>query len=148
MFGRSITRVYSSPCRRAVLTVEPLARALGLAVELREDLRERQIGAWVDDFREYYRRQWDDFDYRLDGGESLRQAQSRNIAQVQVLIEENLGKSITVGTHGTALSLILNYYDSTFDVHGFEFIVDRMPWVVVCHFHGTSMTDWQEIDLG
>jgi len=143
-----IVRIYSSPYRRSVLTVEPLAQALRLAVEIREGLREREIGAWVDDFHGYCRRQWGDFDFALDGGESLRQAQSRNIAQVQALIEGNEGGSIVIGTHGTALSLILNHYDPAFGVRAFESIVGRMPWVVLCRFQDGRLTDWHEMDTG
>jgi len=143
----SIARVYSSPYRRVVQTVEPLARERGLSVEIREDLRERQKGTRVADFREFARRQWSDFDYHLDGGESLREAQSRNIVQVRALLAENLGRSIVAGTHGTALSLILNHYDSTFGLGAFESIVDRMPWVVSCDFRSVSMTDWREFEL-
>lgn len=146
--SRPIAGIYSSPYRRSISTVKPLAGALGLPVEIREDLGERRVGAWVDDFREYYRRQWSDFDYRLDGGESLREAQARNVARVRTLVEEDAGLSMAVGTHGTALSLILNHYDPTFDVRGFEAIVDRMPWVVLCRFEGTRMMDWSEVDIG
>ena len=38
--GRSLTRIVSSPYRRCVQTVEPLARAAGLEIELRDDLAE------------------------------------------------------------------------------------------------------------
>ena len=40
------------------------------------------------------------------------------------------GKNITIGSHGTALSTIINYYDKTFSYSDFEKIKNVMPWVV------------------
>lgn len=34
------------------------------------------------------------------------------------------------GTHGTALSTIINYYDSTYRFADFMAMVNIMPWVV------------------
>ena len=49
--GKGIEQIYSSPYPRAVQTLEPLARRLGLPIELEPDLRERTVGSWVEDFR-------------------------------------------------------------------------------------------------
>ena len=48
--GKGIEQIYSSPYPRAVQTLEPLARRLGLPIELEPDLRERTVGSWVEDF--------------------------------------------------------------------------------------------------
>ena len=68
---KGVTAVLSSPYRRAVDTVAPLAEELGLIVVTREDFRERKVdSAWIEDFDGFTRRQWADFDYKLSDGES------------------------------------------------------------------------------
>jgi broad specificity phosphatase PhoE len=43
MFDLGVKRIYSSPYSRAVATVRPLAEALGIDIEIRNDLRERRL---------------------------------------------------------------------------------------------------------
>jgi 2,3-bisphosphoglycerate-dependent phosphoglycerate mutase len=74
------TAIYSSPYRRAIQTVEPLADRVGMAIEIVEDLRERLLGSHLsNDWRSHMSRALEDFDYVLEGGESSRQAQRRVI---------------------------------------------------------------------
>ncbi|MDR2933089.1 MAG: histidine phosphatase family protein, partial [Oscillospiraceae bacterium] len=85
--GVGIDGVYSSPYTRTVDTVKPLANHLGLRVTEVGGLRERGMGGiWVDDFTDFSKRQWADFDYRLKGGDSLRDTQARNVAALQGLL--------------------------------------------------------------
>ena len=50
-----------------------------------------------------------------------------------------------VGTHGTALSTILNYYDSTFGVEGFLRIINYMPYIIRLGFDGMKLIEKEEI---
>jgi len=34
---------------------------------------------WIEDFNSFAKKQWEDFDYKLSDGESLREVQNRNI---------------------------------------------------------------------
>jgi len=43
-------------------------------------------------------------------------------------------KSIAIGSHGTALSTIINYFDSSFGYVDFMKIKDLMPYVVQLDF--------------
>jgi len=52
-----------------------------------------------------------------------------------------------IGTHGTALSTIINYYDSTYGFADFMAMVNIMPWVVSMSFDETSCVDIEKIDL-
>ena len=47
-------------------------------------------------------------------------------------------KYITLGSHGTALSTIVNYYQPDFGYGDFEQIRAVMPWVVHFEFEGTE----------
>ncbi len=76
--GRGIRRVYSSPYRRTVDTVQGLADECGLEIREVEGLRERRVGGWVEDFLAYAQEQWSDFTFKLEGGECLQEVQERN----------------------------------------------------------------------
>lgn len=108
--GKGIEQIYSSPYPRAVQTLEPLARRLGLPIELEPDLRERTVGSWVEDFSAFARHQWEDFDYRLEQGESLRQVQQRAVPALERLVQRSEGKTIAAGGHRTAISVLLHSF--------------------------------------
>lgn len=127
-----IDKVISSPFKRAHDTVIPLANSKGIEVELIDGFRERKVsgGTWIDDFTSFARNQWYDFDYKLTGGDSLREVQERNILALENLLERDLGLNIVVGSHGTALSTIINYYDDSYGYDDFNKIKGLMPWIV------------------
>ena len=57
---------------------------------------------------------------------------------------DNDGKKIVIGTHGTALSSILNYYDDRFGCEDFLRIIDWMPYILELDFEGTKLVDKYE----
>ncbi|MBQ9996061.1 MAG: histidine phosphatase family protein [Clostridia bacterium] len=134
---KSVDAVLSSPYRRAVETVEVFAEERGMKVLPVEDFRERCIAdVWVEDFREFTRRQWEDHDYKLGGGESLREVQRRNIAALTDVLRQYAGKTVAVGTHGMALSTIIQYFVPSFGWEDFDRIRGKMPWAVHFVFNG------------
>lgn len=56
--------------------------------------------------------------------------QERNIRALQSVIQEYMGQNIIVGSHGTAMSIVINLYDRRFGYEDFERIRRKMPWVV------------------
>lgn len=137
-----INVVLSSPFKRAVDTVREFAERQGMAIEVIEDFRERWIDSeWIEDFRGFCKRQWEDFSYKLSDGESLREVQQRNIAALEDILKRYAGKNIVVGSHGTALSTIINYYDKSFGHAQFEEIRTLMPWVVKFCFEGSECVE-------
>ena len=130
---KSVAAVLSSPYRRAVDTVADFAKAHGLKVELIDDFRERAVqdkDNWIDDFSGFSKKQWSDFLYKLPGGESLFEVQKRNVAALNAVLKKYAGKTVVIGSHGTALSTVVNYFDSSFSYEGFERIKGIMPWIV------------------
>ena len=128
----------SSPYKRAMDTIAPFAAQAGLEIELFEGLRERKPSdRWLaaDEFWENVRLQWADFDYHACGGESLNVVQSRNIAALNEVLAKHKGKTIAVGTHGTALSTIINYFDPDYGVDDFLAMSKIMPWAVRMEFN-------------
>ena len=135
---KSIDRVFSSPYKRAVDTVQPFAAQAPLPVTLIDDLRERRIDSvWIDDFESFCKAQWADFDYRYKDGECLREVQERNIEALQKILLTCAGQNIVIGGHGTAIGGVI--VDSgKFDWEGsgkFPSLVEPNP-----SYHGISFT--------
>lgn len=144
----SIDVVYSSPYKRAVDTVKPLADDRHLKIILQNDLRERKItDQWIDDFAGFTERQWQDFSYKLAGGESLAEVQKRNISTLQEILSQQSGRTIVIGTHGTALSTIINYYHQQFCLEDFQRVKHIFPWCIKMTFDGLTHLSTKEIDL-
>jgi 2,3-bisphosphoglycerate-dependent phosphoglycerate mutase len=83
--------------------------------------------------------QWNDFDYKLERGESLKEVQERNIAELNRLLQQHENATLVIGTHGTALSTIRNYYDDQFGLQQFLDIVDIMPYIVKMMFERNTL---------
>ena len=145
---KHIDAVLSSPYKRAVDTVKHFADSVGLPVITIDRLRERRVDSvWIEDFDSFCRQQWSDFSYKLSDGEALCEVQERNISALNDILIEYEGKSIVIGTHGTALSTIINHYDSGFGYEQFCEIKGLMPWVVCMRFDGQKFIDYSSIDV-
>lgn len=138
---KNVDVVMSSPYKRAVDTVKGIAESIGTEVITDDDFRERRVsdGSWVDDIGDFAARQWKDFSYRMKHGESLGEVQKRNVDALNRAIERFSGKTMVIGSHATALSTILNHYDSCFDYGNFLAIVNQTPWVVEMEFDGKQL---------
>lgn len=143
-----ITAMYSSPYRRSIETIEPLAQKLGLNITSIHDLRERKVSeTWIADFNDFAKKQWADFTYKLPDGECLREVQARNIAALHQLIRKHPNETLVIGTHGTALSTIIHYYDSNFGFEHFNEIKSLMPWMVKMVFNHSELDSLTTIPL-
>lgn len=132
---KHIDVVLSSPYKRAVYTVREFADSYGLEINIIHDFRERKVDSgWIEDFTEFTKKQWNDFSYKLSDGECLYEVQARNVSALQRALKEYAGKNIVVGSHGTAISTIIHYYDRSFGYSDFEKIKNVMPWVVEFFF--------------
>jgi 2,3-bisphosphoglycerate-dependent phosphoglycerate mutase len=109
--GRGVARIVSSPYTRAVQSIEPLARRLGLAVETDARLIERNLSPEpLDNWRERLRAAWDDHDLVLPGGESSRTATERGLAAIREIVADGRRPTVVV-THGNLLALLLHAFD-------------------------------------
>lgn len=145
---KEIHAVLSSPFKRSVDTVKEFADEMGLPIVLVEDFRERRVDSgWIEDFTAFAKRQWADFSYKLSDGECLQEVQARNIAALNRVLKEYEGKNVAVGSHGTALGTIVNYFDPSFGYEDFDAIRGLMPWIVKFSFKGTECMEIEKIDL-
>lgn len=144
---KNIHTVLSSPYRRAVDTVKHFADEQGLEIELVEDFREQKVaGVWIEDFNAFAQRQWTDFDYRLEGGECLREVQQRNIAALNNVLLRYEGKNVAIGSHGVAVSTILHSFHPSFAYTDYRRIQPVMPLIVSLSFKGQAFLSAELID--
>lgn len=141
---------YCSPYRRSLDTITLAAQGHGLPIRTDERLRERQSGeggnaGLKDNGDTPLRRRWRDFGWHEPDGESLGAVQERNIQALREILSENAGKTLVIGTHGTALSTILNHYHPAFGCEDFLRIVDWMPYIVRLTFDGQRLLTREEI---
>ncbi len=137
--GEEIGAVYSSPYERCVETVRPFAEQVNLPIVLADDFRERKIDdEWIEDFSAFAKRQWQDFTFKLAGGESLAEVQKRNVERLTLLLQQEKAENIVIGTHGTALATILHYYDPAFGEEGFQKLRPLTPCVIKVSFTDTG----------
>jgi len=149
---KGIDAVLSSPFKRAVDTVADFAEKNNFEIEMIEDFRERKSDSDMAStnrtvFTAFMERQWADFGYTFSDGECLADVQARNIAALREALAKYKGKNIVIGTHGTALSTIINYYDESYDFKDFMAMVDILPWVVKMDFIENTCAHIEKIDL-
>lgn len=154
LIGRNIKRAYSSPYRRAFDTIKPLCDRLGLEIELDAGFRERAVSReWItlDDFNAFAKRQWEDPTYKLEGGDSLLDVQERNIRALNRVLSLGAGAlgggDAVIGSHGMALSAILNYYNKNFDYKDYEYIRPKMPYIICLYFENGIFIRTEEIKI-
>ena len=149
---KKIDAVYSSPYARAIRTVSDFAERRGFEINIIEDFKERVSAGereWLTDaeFAGFMKKQWDDFAYTLNNGECLADVQKRNIAALNEILSKNENKNVAVGTHGTALSVIINHYDASYGFADFMAMVNIMPWAVKMSFDGLICKNIEKINL-
>lgn len=148
LWNKDIDTVLSSPYKRALDTVREFADAKGLEITLVDGFRERKVDSgWIEDFNGFCRRQWEDFAFKLSDGESLREVQKRNIDALNQVLYTYNDKNIVIGSHGTALSTIINYFDSSFGYNEFVKIKNLMPWIVMFKFERNKCVEIQKYNL-
>ncbi|WP_444810835.1 histidine phosphatase family protein, partial [Streptococcus canis] len=137
-----IDKCYSSPYKRSVDTIFPLAKSRDMKIIILSDLRERNLSdEWVKDFNEIAQKQWEEFNFKLLNGDSLQEVQERNIKALNHMLSESKNQTVVIGTHETALSTIINYYKPEFRYEAFNTIKPVFPWVVKFEFEGEAFKE-------
>ncbi len=92
-----------------------------------------------------FKKRWENLWFAEDDGESIDAVQKRNIEALNEILQKYADKNIVIGTHGTALSSIFNYYDSSFNGDSFMRIIDFMPYIVKMEFDGNVFLSKEEL---
>ena len=129
---KPIAAIYSSPYRRAIQTVEPLAQSLKLAIQTDKRLIERKLSSQAiadRDFEEALMKLWSQPTFSLVGGESNQQAQQRALALLHELESKHRNEEIIISSHGNLICILLSAFDSSIDYNFWCSL--RMPDVLV-----------------
>ena len=137
-----VDKFISSPYKRSYDTIADCANTKGMIISTDERLRERDQGISSIKFLE---KRWDDFDFCEEGGETIRSLQQRNIEALKEILQEYNGMNIVIGTHGAALSSIMNYFDSSFGCNWFKKIWFCMPYVIRLDFNNWDLIGSEEL---
>lgn len=141
---KNIDIFISSPYKRSYDSIKKAADYYGKNIITDERLRERKAGKNSNN-HEMFKKRWSDLSFAEEDGESIGAVQKRNIEALNEILEQYPDKTIVIGTHGTALSSILNYYDSSFNGDSFMKIIDLMPYIVKMEFEGKTNISKEDI---
>jgi len=141
--NKNISMIFSSPYKRSFDTIEPLAHKLGIEILTDEGFIERKVGKNGNNM-EMFKKRWSDLTYCEEGGESIKEVQNRNIKGLENVLNIGKNKNIIIGTHGTALSSILRYYNSNYGVNDFLRIINYMPYIVRLEFENNILIGMKE----
>ena len=106
---QTVQFIYTSPFVMSIGTAKYLAQKLELEISIRREIGERILGNLGDKkIRMITEIQENDFDYRLNGGESLNDVKKRMVRFVNRLLEEHADKTIALFTHNVAITCLLS----------------------------------------
>ncbi|WP_342505087.1 histidine phosphatase family protein [Sporosarcina sp. FSL K6-2383] len=112
-----IDRIISSPYKRAIQSIQPLAEQLSVEIEIDRQLTERVLSTEnLTDWLEKLSTSFENMALKFEGGESSQEAMKRIVEVVEDIFKGESENTIIV-THGNIMSLLLNYYNENF---GFE----------------------------
>lgn len=140
--ARKIDVFLCSPYKRSLETIQPAADYFRLPIHTDERLRERKAGSHEGSLLE---KRWADFTFAEEGGENLASVQARNTEALAGILREYQGKTVVIGTHGTALGTILNHYSKSFGVNDFLRIVNWMPYLIELRFDHDQLVEMLEL---
>ena len=112
-----IKAIYSSPLERAVETAKPLAKSLGLRIQLRPDLTDTDVGLWEGrSWRVLGRtRLWKVLQktpskFQFPGGETFVQSQERVVHTLDAIASTHADELIAVVFHADPIKLAVAHY--------------------------------------
>ena len=147
MDNKKIDLIVSSPYKRAIQTIEEIATNKDIEIIVYEELRERQLkGAFKlteDEIYQAIKTSFEDIDFHLTDGESIRDVQNRAIPVIKNLLNNYEGKTIIIGTHGNVMTIIMNYFDKAY---GYEFWKNTSkPDIYKLVFSGENLLSVQRV---
>lgn len=137
-----IHRVFSSPYKRAVDTVRPVADARGLPILTDKAFTEfhaGKCGRSGDEFFEYVKECFQKTTLSAPGGESLGQLQNRQLKSLYAILRAYPDRNILVGTHGLALAALIHRFYPSFGFQGFLKINPITPLVAAFTFQNEQL---------
>lgn len=109
---KSIDKIYSSPLKRAIQTIQPLAAKLGQEINIEPDLIEINVGEWENISRDILRKMYPEENKYIDetehfagmkGQEDTSEVAERMYNALKKIAEDNKGKCIICVSHIVAI---------------------------------------------
>ena len=127
---KDIQAIYSSDYLRTLDTIRGFSQYSGLPIHTDARLREGILGCPREARVVESMKQWQDLDYCLPAGESIRQLQNRMCQCLKEILRDHQGEAVAVCTHGTAMSAVLNYYRPSFGWEEAKKVKQVWPWLL------------------
>lgn len=137
--------LFSSHFKRAVDTLQPFADHVGLPIQIDEDFREWTVIAPEEAYYEACRRAWEDFTYRYKQCETLEEVQQRNVRKLMELTARYPDETILIGSHGTALSTVIHYFNPDYGYPDLIRTMEIKPWIVRFDFEENRFLRYEEV---
>jgi len=111
--GQTFNAIYSSDLKRARQTADPVAKALGMEVQIERRLREINQGEWegvlVEDIKARYAEIWsqrteDPANVRPPGGETVREVATRVYAALDNIARDHPNGNVLIVSHGLSIA--------------------------------------------
>lgn len=113
-----INRIITSPYLRAKESIKPFATRQGIPIEIDERLKERLLSEHpIDDWIDILEESFQNFHFKLPGGESSNEAYKRAEEVIAECIEDEINENIIIVTHGNLLALMLKKFHVDFGFH-------------------------------
>lgn len=139
-----IDEFISSPYQRSIETIQKLAEMRSKEIFTYEDLRERSIGNFDSlEFKSAKRRVYMEKAFSFENGESSIEAQARAMKVLKQILQENMGKTIVIGTHGDIMTLMMNAFEPKYDYDFWESLT--MPDIYRLEFALEQLVDVKRI---
>lgn len=133
----------SSPYKRSYDSILSTAAFYNKIISTDERLRERKYGKNANN-NDMFKKCWSDKNFAEKDSESIYSVQKRNIEALSDILKRYEEKNIIIGTHGIALSCILNFYNNHFDYDSFLRIINFTPYIIRCDFNKNTFIEMQE----
>lgn len=102
-----VTTLYSSPLKRALQTASPIAHRLNLSIQIKDDLREVNLGTWeglsmkeLNETHHFWKNARKNPDFAPHGGESSGELAKRASSVLQTIAMAHQGESVIIVGHG------------------------------------------------
>lgn len=119
--NKPIDRIYSSPFKRAVDTIKPLAELKKLDIHIDKRLGERVLSSKkFPDWQEKLKQSFTDFELVFEGGESHSSGMERAVSILEEALD-SVDDHIVLVSHGNLTALLLRYFNESF---GYENLME------------------------
>ncbi|WP_258311586.1 histidine phosphatase family protein [Terrilactibacillus laevilacticus] len=143
---KKIDHVITSPYKRALQSIEPLAERKSLKINIDNRLVERKLSNQdLPDWLEKLEASFNNMNVYYSGGESSREAMNRGMGVINDILKESYQSTIVV-THGNLMALIIRYFQRDFGFEGWLNLSNPDVFLITITDQNVVITrEWENI---